>query len=303
MTGEDCPPFPLHITGGTLTADYIGAPATESNAQPVTISGGSIRCKELRGPVSEDGKDLLLTIVTLPAIEPRAARATDGGEEIPVTRYSGLDGYSLDNAYADSDGRLYLWLPEGTTYPDVRINNGVGTVTAGQDVTLALEEIIPDITYYAVTIPAVEGLSTTPAPGTYSYEEGDNLRLTLELAPAYAQSTPVVKAYGQPVSPNRDGSYTIPVYADLEILIEGVRPDTPVSNADVTPSESRAYALRGTIHIEAAAPLSAEVVTTGGKVIRHLDLPAGVTRLYGLPEGFYIVRLSDGTTAKVALTR
>lgn len=224
----ECPPFPLHIKSGTLTADYIGAPETEAHRQPVTISGGSIRCEELRGAVSAEGTPLLRTIVTLPSGKTRTAQAP-GDEEILITSYSGLGGYSLDNTYADSEGKLYLWLPEGATYTDVHINNGVGSVTAGQDVTLSLEEIIPDITYYTVSLPALEGATTQPGAGTYTVEEGTDFSFTLTLAEGYDQSVPTVTlSDGRTLAPDSRNQYVISnVTTDLAVSITGIEPNIP----------------------------------------------------------------------------
>lgn len=291
ITDKDCPPFPLHITGGTLTADYIGAPATEPNARPVTISGGSIRCKELRNPISEDGKDLLLTTVTLPAIETQTARATDGGEEIPVTRYSGLDGYSLDNAYADSEGRLYLWLPEGATYPDVHINNGVGSITAGQPVTLALEQIIPDITYYDITLPEIEGATTQPGAGTYTVEEGTDFSFTLTLAEGYGQSVPIVTlSDGRTLVPDNRGQYVISyVDADLTVSITGIEPDIPTGIASADSDGILIEAGTGYLRIRTPRPVSIQIVRTDGEP-SVVKVPAGDTLISGLASGIYFVR-------------
>lgn len=292
ITGEDCPPFPLHITGGTLTADYIGAPATEPNARPVTISGGSIRCKELRNPISEDGKTRLqLTTVTLPAIETRAARATDGGEEIPVTRYSGLNGYSLDNAYADSEGRLYLWLPEGATYPDVRINNGVGSVTAGQAITLAPKEVTPDITYYDITLPEIEGATTQPEAGTYTVEEGTDFSFTLTLAEGYEQSVPIVTlSDGRTLVPDNRGQYVISyVDADLTVSITGIEPDIPTGIASADSDDILIEAGTGYLRIRTPHPVSIQIVRTDGEP-SVVKVPAGDTLINGLASGIYFVR-------------
>lgn len=284
---EDYLPYPLSITGGTLTADYIGTPEEADPKAPVTISGGSIRCEELRGAVGPEGETLLRTIVTLPA-------GNTGGEETLVASYSGLGGYRLDNTYADSEGRLYLWLPEGATYPDVHINNGVGTVIAGQEVTLSPEEItpeIPDITYYTVTLPALEGASTQPGAGSYTVEEGTDFSFTLTLAEGYGQSVPIVSlSDGRTLAPDSRNQYFISyIISDLTVSITGIRPDIPTGIASAESDGITIEAGTGCLRIRTPRPVSLQIVRTDGEpsIVR---VPAGDTLINGLPSGIYFVR-------------
>lgn len=284
---EDYLPYPLSITGGTLTADYIGTPEEADPKAPVTISGGSIRCEELRGAVGPEGETLLRTIVTLPA-------GNTGGEETLVASYSGLGGYRLDNTYADSEGRLYLWLPEGATYPDVHINNGVGSVIAGQEVTLSPEEItpeIPDITYYTVTLPALEGASTQPGAGSYTVEEGTDFSFTLTLAEGYGQSVPIVSlSDGRTLAPDSRNQYFISyIISDLTVSITGIRPDIPTGIASAESDGITIEAGTGCLRIRTPRPVSLQIVRTDGEpsIVR---VPAGDTLINGLPSGIYFVR-------------
>ena len=154
---------------------------------------------------------------------------------------------------------------------------------------------------YTVVIPKTGNATLTPSPGTHYYEEGDRFLLYLKLDSAYSQSTPVVKANGQTIPPNRDGSYTIAVYSDIQITIEGIVPDSPVSTTQITDNKSRIYSSGGILYINTTTPLNVSITALTGKLIRHSSLPAGSNSMYGLPVGFYIVKLSDGTTAKVAI--
>lgn len=154
---------------------------------------------------------------------------------------------------------------------------------------------------YTVVIPKTGHATLTPSPGTHYYEEGDRFLLYLKLDSAYSQSTPVVKANGQTITPNRDGSYTIAVYSDIQITIEGIVPDSPVSTTQITDNKSRIYSSGGILYINTTTPLNVSITALTGKLIRHSSLPAGSNSMYGLPVGFYIVKLSDGTTAKVAI--
>lgn len=175
-----------------------------------------------------------------------------------------------------------------------KVTDYAGHESAG---TFSLATPSPPV--YTVVIPETANATLTPSPGTYYYDEGDQFLLYLELDSAYNQSAPVVKANGRTITPNRDGSYTIAVYEDIRITIE----DIIVSTARITDNKSRIRSSGGILYIDTSAPLDVSITTMAGKLIRHSPLPAGSNHLHGLPAGFYVVKLSDGTTAKVALTR
>ena len=175
-----------------------------------------------------------------------------------------------------------------------KVTDHAGHESAG---TFSLATPSPPV--YTVVIPETANATLTPSPGTYYYEEGDQFFLYIELDSAYSQSTPVVKANGRTITPNRDGSYTIAVYEDIRITIE----DIIVSTTRITDNKSRIRSSGGILYINTSAPLDVSITTMAGKLIRHSPLPAGSNHLYGLPAGFYVVRLSNGTTAKVGIAR
>ena len=204
---------------------------------------------------------------------------------------SGIASVLIDNSpvQLNAAGRYDGYGNEGTH--SYKVTDNVGHTTEGSFSLYARET-------YTVVIPETEGATLTPAPGTYYYDEGDFFLLRIELDPAYSQSIPVVKANDRVIDPNRDGSYTISVYNDIVLSIGGI----PVSIDRVSDGKSHVYASAGVLHIETATPQKVLISTMGGKVIRYSSLPAGSNRVYGLPEGVYIVKLSDGTTLKVGIT-
>lgn len=204
---------------------------------------------------------------------------------------SGIASVLIDNTPVQltASGRYDGYGSEGPH--SYKVTDNVGHTTEGSFSLYARET-------YTVVIPETEGTTLTPAPGTYYYDEGDFFLLRIELDPAYSQSVPVVKANDRVIDPNRDGSYTISVYNDIVLSIGGI----PVSIDRISDSKSHVYASAGVLHIETATPRKVLISTMEGKVIRYWSLPAGSNRVYGLPEGFYIVRLSDGTTQKVGIT-
>ena len=124
------------------------------------------------------------------------------------------------------------------------------------------------------------------------------------IASVLIDNSPVqLNAAGSYYGYGSEGSHSYKVTDNVGHTTEGIIPDSPVSIDQISDGKSRIYAFAGVLHIETATPQRMLISTMGGKVIRHSSLPAGSNRVYGLPNGFYIVRLSDGTTVKVWMSR
>ncbi|MCD8135457.1 MAG: T9SS type A sorting domain-containing protein [Parabacteroides gordonii] len=110
---------------------------------------------------------------------------------------------------------------------------------------------------------------------------------------------------GDAISPrSSDGAYLVKyVRTDVAITISGVvkNPD-PVANAELH-TGSTITARDGLLLITTDRPTEAQVVALTGQLIRSLALPSGTTRIDGLADGIYIVRLSDGTVQKVIVRK
>ena len=160
--------------------------------------------------------------------------------------------------------------------------------------------------YYTVTLPAVEGAATDPVAGNYEVESWSTFRFYLTLDEDYNQSQPVVTtSRGDVISPrSSDGAYLVKyVRTDVAITISGVvkNPD-PVANAELH-TGSTITARDGLLLITTDRPSEAQVIALTGQLIRSLALPSGTTRIDGLADGIYIVRLSDGTVQKVIVRK
>ena len=160
--------------------------------------------------------------------------------------------------------------------------------------------------YYTVTLPAVEGAVTDPVAGDYEVESWSTFRFYLTLDEDYNQSQPVVTtSRGDVISPrSSDGAYLVKyVRTDVAITISGVvkNPD-PVANAELH-TGSTITARDGLLLITTDRPSEAQVIALTGQLIRSLALPSGTTRIDGLADGIYIVRLNDGTVQKVIVRK
>lgn len=89
---------------------------------------------------------------------------------------------------------------------------------------------------YTVTLPTLEGATTTPAAGVHTVNEGVDFSFSLTLKPEYSNSTPVVTVADKTLTPD-NGNYKIEtVTADIIVTITGI-----VKNEPVTPEPEPVY--------------------------------------------------------------
>ncbi|WP_454963209.1 S-layer homology domain-containing protein [Filifactor alocis] len=130
----------IYYQGGTVKSEYIGLPnnsfggitGTKAN---VVITGGSIRpvnstasIQSHKIPENGQGTKVYLTTITLGNGATLAAQAK-------VTALTGAGTYGINQMYADEEGKLYLWLPNGTAVTKVETEQGsyIGSVTANDN--------------------------------------------------------------------------------------------------------------------------------------------------------------------------
>lgn len=158
----------------------------------------------------------------------------------------------------------------------------------------------PVPTYYTVTLPEVEGVTTNPKAGTRTVEEGYSFSFALTLHEGYENSRPVVKANGAVVEPREsDGKYIIRnIEEDIEITIEGIMKDDPTGNATIE-GEIKVQAIGSTLHIYLPKAETVSVYTLSGLLYGQQDLSAGSTQIQ-LGRGMYLVKIG-GKTYKIVI--
>lgn len=163
-----------------------------------------------------------------------------------------------------------------------------------------INEPAPDPTYYSITLPSVEGATTSPAAGTYWEYEGSSFRFSLTLDPDYNQSQPVVKVNGTEVTPDANGTYTISsIYEDITITIEGITENTPTGNAEVEENDVKVWAANEQLHLSVPSAERVWIYAFNGSLIRSLDEVDGDITV-NLNKGSYIVVIGE-KRYKVAL--
>ena len=138
----------IRISGGTIAAtasrgQAIGKGGSYGNSTTITITGGSVKTTD-GGTATKaaDESNNSLVCVEVGDLEPDA-----------LVELKGLDGYGTDGIYADSEGKIYLWLKEG----DYLLAAGGKSYNAavsgsGATVTIIEEPATPKLTISSVVI-------------------------------------------------------------------------------------------------------------------------------------------------------
>ena len=333
---EDSETSTLTLTGnnelGDITVESNGSLTLEA-ADGANVTAGTVKCNgtfiDKTGTVISvtDGSNNTVLAITPPSPSqeipynsssltlsiPATQGATTTLEKKQENGTWQTVGSSLQSIALRStpDGSVSVTIPAAGTYriaitkDNVTLYTKPITVTKGSDPGSSEPPYVPPV-YYTVTLPAVEGAVTDPVAGDYEVESWSTFRFYLTLDEDYNQSQPVVTtSRGDVISPrSSDGAYLVKyVRTDVAITISGVvkNPD-PVANAELH-TGSTITARDGLLLITTDRPSEAQVIALTGQLIRSLALPSGTTRIDGLADGIYIVRLSDGTVQKVIVRK
>ena len=162
--------------------------------------------------------------------------------------------------------------------------------------------------YYDIYFDGDENDSVRYECNTTTIREGGTFSFTVEVAEGYDPETLVVEykrgraGSWKTVEPNSRGQYRITsVYHDIYVRsrVEPVSDPTALDKVGDGKSSIRCDGKR--IRISTTEPQTMHIINVGGRLIRTAQLPAGDTEVNDLPQGFYIVLLSDGTRAKTLI--
>lgn len=156
-----------------------------------------------------------------------------------------------------------------------------------------ITEPAPEPSYYNIVLPEIEGATTSPAAGTYSEVEGSSFSFSLTLDPEYDQSEPEVKANGEVLTPDANGTYTIySIYEDITIAISGVVKNTPTGNAEVEGNEVKVWSADGILRIYAPEKAALRIYAVKGGLVYAHDAIMG-EHAVSLSAGVYVVVIGD----------
>lgn len=145
--------------------------------------------------------------------------------------------------------------------------------------------------YYTVSLPKIEGASTTPEAGDYKVESWHSFCFYLTLDPAYDQSEPVVTtSRGEQIIPRTsDGAYIIPyVQSDMEIHIDHITKNPISVDNEKLNDHLRIMTQEGCVRIETNRPLEVAVYAMSGKLISCFETQIGSNVRY-VGKGIYFI--------------
>lgn len=301
-----------NTNGGSDKGIQVGNSAVivSETGTTLTTSGlsneGTVVVKEGAEAKTEGGEDLQKTYLVTVA---------DPGNGHTFTVKAGDIEIKSNDKVADKTVLAVLATPAG----GYRLETITATPKDGQAVALAnngtyvmpenevtfkatfKSTYVPPVpTYYTVTLPEVEGVTTDPKAGTRTVEEGYSFSFALTLHEGYENSRPVVKANGAVVEPREsDGKYIIRnIEEDIEITIEGIIKDDPTGNATIE-GEVKVQVIGSTLHIYLPKAETVSVYTLSGLLYGQQDLSAGSTQIQ-LGRGMYLVKIG-GKTYKIVI--
>ncbi|RHJ92436.1 hypothetical protein [Parabacteroides bouchesdurhonensis] len=194
---------------------------------------------------------------------------------------------------------------------DFMVTDAAGnTVTTSRVFRIGNEPVSPPVfNWYDICLPEVEGVSYVRSgkvlrDSMYSVLEGSSFSFDIVLHEAYNQSHPVVTTSdGRELEPRvSDGRYVLrDVRGNVRIIVSGVhRNDLPTGIEDV-PGGMRIETEPGAFSIDLPVASRLYVVGVSGGVVYKGVLPAGRSRIDGLPAGIYIVHTEAGKPRKVVI--
>ena len=152
---------------------------------------------------------------------------------------------------------------------------------------------VPDPTpvYYTVTLPALEGATTDPAPGNYEVESWSSFRFYLTLDKDYDQSDPVVTtSRGETITPRTsDGAYLVKyVRSAVTISIAGIQKNTDVANETIE-AGVKVWTEPSALCLETDRTEEVRIVTVSGSTVAVFEAKPGLNRR-ALAPGLYIIQ-------------
>lgn len=283
--------YTYHLVTGGVEYSHELAVDTTDPAIPTAPDEGSLTTTTATFTLS----DLLSGIASY--------TVSEAGTEIatwPVTKAATVGEPSLVYTFTGTPGSKHTL--------DFEVTDMAGnTATSSVEFTLKSNPYVPPVSsYYDIYLESSD--SVRLSSGSTSVEEGYSFTFTAEVAEGYDPATLVVEykrgrsGAWRTLEADGNGKYRVrSVYDDIYVRASVRRDGDPTAVENVPGGASRIWAVGSRIRIGAARPVSVRVVSLGGHLVRSEQLPAGDSEILGLPQGVYIVLLSDGSRGKVMI--
>ena len=280
----------------SLSYTYTGEAGT---SHTLTVS-----LEDMAGNATEQTLTVTFTKYTISLLQPEHG-------SISADKTEAADGETVTLSYReDSHYDFAGWSVTTDDGTEVSVSgNSFVMPAANVTVTAQFHYDPPYIpSYYDIYFDGNENDSVRYECNTTTIREGGTFSFTVEVAEGYDPETLVVEykrgraGSWKTVEPNSRGQYRITsVYHDIYVRsrVEPIEDPTALDKVGDGKSSIRCDGRR--IRISTTEPQTMHIINVGGRLIRTTQLPAGDTEVNDLPQGFYIVLLSDGTRAKTLI--
>lgn len=190
-------------------------------------------------------------------------------------------------SYPDTQAGAYIEKGSYNVRVDAVANgNLTGSVVESFEIVEAPE------TYYTVTIPQVEGVTTDPTAGTYDVTEGNYFVFYITVDPPQQI---VVKVNGEVVTPYYLGNNEYEVMiTDIEENITVEINTGDVGNMDISAETVKVYGVNGMLYIDSQKIVPVQVYSINGQ-LRYHGKTEPMTTGIPLSPGIYIVKVDNKT--------
>lgn len=232
------------------------------------------------------------TITIYPSITNGTIKAdketAQAGETVTLTVSPATNHQLSSLSYSWTEGTVIL------TEATIIMPAGDVTVTATFSAIPVTPPVYPVPTYYTVTIPAIEGVTTDPVAGSYEIKGWDSFHFYLTLKNDYDQSKPIVTTNrGETLLPRtNDSVYVVKsIRSDVSISINGIVKNTSVSNENINMIKGL-HISNNMLYITTFQPEIVRIYTFNGILKLQKDIPAGET-IINLTPNTYIIGIGD----------
>lgn len=211
-----------------------------------------------------------------------------GDVEIPGSAYT--------VSYPDTQAGAYIQTGTYNVKVDAIAN---GNLTGSASTTFRIIEA--PTTYFTVTIPKAEGITTNPVAGTYDVTRGDFFTFFITkdaisksgMAPC---EDVIVKVNGVEMHPvdmgnNRCKMTINDIEEDINIEITLLK-DSPVGNMDIASSPVKVYSVNSIIYVETAQAATVDVFAITGQSKFRQKVESGITSIPA-GRGIYVVKVDQ----------
>ena len=177
-----------------------------------------------------------------------------------------------------------------------------------ETISLGASEV-PGSILHPVHIPGVSGAFVSHSEGDYHINTTGNFVFTIRPTGANAGLIPVVTtnrvsipdSKGVTIVPDGYGSYIVTIHKVQQPIAVSIDFASATGSASITEDDNRVWSGNGKLHIASGIAGDAVIYNASGTRVNTVACQVGEPVSIAIPAGFYVVKLSDGKSYKVAV--